>query len=329
LSLQTACSSAHLEDGDFFFVRNKGAVMPVWVKGNTSSGVFLINLHGGPGGSSIVGTIVPAMQDLENEFAVVYWDQRASGLSQGNPSPTTFTVEQYVEDTDLVVDTLAELYAPTSVFLYGHSWGGALGAAYLTDTDRQAKITGYIDIASGHNLVAGLPKSVIWLREYATEQIALGNEAEHWQNVFDWCDSAPDMTVPDNYFKLVEYRQGSNDVTYDPDSAGSFGPDSEFVFLSPMSFAVFFNEGNLGSQFNILELNLSADMANIVLPSIVLWGRHDGRNTAEMGQDAYDSLGTQSADKTLVFFENSAHQPFLEEQDLFVAEVTNFVERYR
>ena len=96
-----------------------------------------------------------------------------------------------------------------------------------------------------------------------------------------------------------------------------------------MSFAVFFNEGNLGSQFNILELNLSPGMADIVIPSLVLWGRHDGRNTEEMGQDAYDSLGTDPAHKSLVYFEKSAHQPFIEEPDLFVEEVIQFIERYK
>ena len=83
------------------------------------------------------------------------------------------------------------------------------------------------------------------------------------------------MTIPENYFTLVEYRRGSKDLTYDAESAPSIRPDSNFIFFSPMSFAVFFNEGNLGSQFNILELNLSPGMAGSVIPSLVLWGRHD------------------------------------------------------
>ena len=128
---------------------------------------------------------------------------------------------------------------------------------------------------------------------------------------------------------MVEYRRGSTDLTYDAESAPSIGPDSDLIFFSPMSFALFFNDANLGRQFNILELNLSPNMVDIVIPSLVLWGRHDGRNTAEMGRDAYDSLGTDPAHKSLIYFEKSAHQPFIEEPDRFVEEVIKFVERYK
>ena len=303
--------------------------MPVWVKGNLASGVFLLNLHGGPGGSSMIATLVPAMQELEENYAVVYWDQRASGLSQGNALPATFTLDQFVEDTDLLVDAIELLYEPTAVFVFGHSWGGALGAAYLLDASRQAKITGYIDIDSGHNLEVGLPKSVIWLRDYAALQVADGVDTELWQEVFAWCAAVPDMTVPDNFFRYAGYIDRSNAAIRDPDSADSVAPDAAFILASPMSFAAFLNPGNLISQFNILELNLSAQMSNITIPSIVLWGRHDGINTDEMGQDAFDSLGTTPGDKSLVFFEQSGHQPFIEERAAFVSAVTGFVEEYR
>lgn len=38
---------------DHFFLKNNGAEMPVFVKGNTSSGTFISNLHGGPSGGAI------------------------------------------------------------------------------------------------------------------------------------------------------------------------------------------------------------------------------------------------------------------------------------
>ena len=75
------------KDGDFFYLRSKGAVMPVWVKGNKASETFVIFLHGGPeGGSSQYYTIFPSHKKIEEHFAIVYWDQRMCGMSQGNPS---------------------------------------------------------------------------------------------------------------------------------------------------------------------------------------------------------------------------------------------------
>lgn len=62
-------------------------------------------------------------------------------------------------------------------------------------------------------------------------------------------------------------------------------------------------------NFNILELNLSQDMQKIKIPTVVIWGRHDGVNTIEMGYDAYNNIGGPNfQDKELVILENSAHE---------------------
>src|SRR3712207_597933 len=87
---------------DFFHVKNKGAEMPVWVRGNTNSGVFIVWLHGGPGGSSLntVGREPYFRNVLEPSYAVVYYDQRASGNAQGKIDESTLTVGQFAQDLD-------------------------------------------------------------------------------------------------------------------------------------------------------------------------------------------------------------------------------------
>ncbi|MCL2008189.1 MAG: hypothetical protein FWG77_08905, partial [Treponema sp.] len=51
-----ACDTLFLNDeykeGDWFYLENAGAVMPVWVQGNIASDVFVIWLHGGGAGGS-------------------------------------------------------------------------------------------------------------------------------------------------------------------------------------------------------------------------------------------------------------------------------------
>lgn len=51
-------------DGDFFYVENNEAQMPVWVRGNENSEVFIIHLHGGPGGSGIMVALSGALRPL-------------------------------------------------------------------------------------------------------------------------------------------------------------------------------------------------------------------------------------------------------------------------
>ncbi|MEZ4893022.1 MAG: hypothetical protein R2778_08395, partial [Saprospiraceae bacterium] len=62
-------------------------------------------------------------------------------------------------------------------------------------------------------------------------------------------------------------------------------------------------------------------------PSIVIWGRHDGVNTIEMGYDAYNSIGGPGfQDKEMVILENSAHEGYIEEQELFISTFRGFVD---
>ncbi|MCB0662765.1 MAG: alpha/beta fold hydrolase [Saprospiraceae bacterium] len=327
LFLFTACEKESFYDGDHFFVKNKGAEMPVYVKGNIQSGTFILFLHGGPGGNASLPSFMPVSRELEKDFAFAYWDQRGSGLSMGNPDQSTFTVEQFVEDLDLVVETILERYNHPRIVFYGISWGGALGSAYLSTNNYQEKIDGFICMDSGHNLVEGLPKSVVFVKDYAQQQIDLGKDVGYWTEARDWCAAEPDMTDKENYFKYDQYLTNTNAYRKDPNQEVQ-GPEVGLAgsMNSYLSLAVFFNGQYLVPRFNILTLNLSAQMEKIKTPSMVIWGRHDGVNTIEMGYDAYNSIGGPDfEEKELVILENSAHEGYIEEQDLFISSFRRFV----
>lgn len=323
----TACKKEKYFDGDHFFIKNKGAEMPVFVKGNLESNTVIIFLHGGPGGNASLPSFMPVSKDIEKDFAFAYWDQRGSGLSQGNPDASTFTVDQFVEDLDLVVETIKLRHNNPRIILYGISWGGALGSAYLSTGNNQDKITAFINMDSGHNLVVGIPKSVIFVKDFAQNQIDQGIDVGYWTEARDWCATVPDMSVVDNYFKYDGYLSNTNAYQKNPDQiiegpvVGAAGAMSSYL-----SLATFFNGQYLVPNFNILNLNLSAQMEKIKIPTLVIWGRHDGVNTIEMGFDAYNSIGGPGfTDKEMVILENSAHAGYVEEQELFLQTFRHFV----
>lgn len=327
LFMMSSCEKENFYDGDHFFIRNAGAEMPVYIKGNTASKTFILFVHGGPGSNASLVSFLPVAKELEKEYAFAYWDQRGSGLSQGNPDPSTFTVEQFVEDLDLVIEGINLRHDNPRIILYGVSWGGALGSAYLSTGNFQDKVTGFICMNSGHNLLEGIPKSVVFVKEYAQEQIDKGIDIAYWTEARDWCAGIPDMTIKENYFKYDAYLSNTNAYQYNPDQELQ-GPDVNAlgVMNSYLSLSIFFNGKYLANHFNILELNLSPQMVKIKIPSLVIWGRHDGVNTIEMGYDAYNSIGGPGfTDKEMVILENSAHLAHLEEQDLFKQAFQNFV----
>jgi pimeloyl-ACP methyl ester carboxylesterase len=311
--------------GDWFYLENKGAVMPLWVRGNTSSKTFIVFLHTGPGNTSMTYAVSSAHKKLQDEYAIVYYDQRASGIAQGNPKPETLTIEQFVEDLDKIVDLINHKYDNPSIFLLGRSWGGCLSAVYLLNDKRQNKISGWIEENGAHNIKMGLQLASEWVKEKAQEKIDNDDNANHWQKEIDWYNTQP-VFDSDNF---VRHQNNVNDLDgfyYDSKN----DPGNFFGFASPVP--VFYSLTTLyllnNNKFDMKNIDYSPEMYKITIPAMVLWGRHDGSLPVALAQNAYDSIGTTPSDKSLYIFESSAHCPSLEEPELWLNRMKEFVEKY-
>ncbi len=98
---------------------------PVWyqIRG-TGSGIPLVVLHGGPGGTSCGFS---ALAPLGGERPIVVYDQLGGGRSGRPADRNLWTVEHFVEELDLVRKQLGL----EKIHLMGHSWGGSLATAYV------------------------------------------------------------------------------------------------------------------------------------------------------------------------------------------------------
>jgi len=91
--------------------------------GDASSPVVIV-LHGGPGGDY---RDLLSLEELSDDYFLVFWDQRGTGLSERVPDgeldgPT------YLDDLDFLGDE----FSPDAPFhLIGISWGGAYATYYL------------------------------------------------------------------------------------------------------------------------------------------------------------------------------------------------------
>ncbi len=163
-----ACQKSEFyTEGDFFFLSNKGAKLPVWVKGNFESDVMLIIVHGGPGDSGLSFTITPGFKMLEDDYMMVYWDQRFSGLDQGNSDITKMDPEDFIEDTEKLVQLIQDKYPGKKLFMLGHSWGGQLSAGYLGRDDHASGFKGWIDLDG--SIYAELESRL--MKEYILERV--------------------------------------------------------------------------------------------------------------------------------------------------------------
>ncbi len=304
--------------------------MPIVVRGNKASNIFILFIHGGPGGTSIQKIGLPAFNELEEDYAMVYWDQRASGSSQGNSPDDLLTLDQFVEDLDKVVILLKDRYNNPEIFLMGHSWGGCLGTAYLADPIRQSKIKGWIEVDGAHDNPQGDDLSKEFVTSYAQDQVDKGIDVDFWNYALGWYEENPNFTSDQmEHYSFLEKCHG---YVADPSlkrSPKTFPEYSfSYLFSSPADvLAALTNYRHVIGKFIISDIDLTVRMKNITIPSLIVWGKKDGVIPYPMSGQAMNALG--STEKHLLTLDNSGHFGYYEEPGEFVKGVREFIERYK
>ena len=312
-----------------FFLNNDKAIMPVQIKGNTNSKVFIITLHGGPGDSGIRDFGDNGIfRDLESDYAVVYWDQRCAGLSQGNCDPRKLQVGDFVDDIDKLILVLEDVYGnDLSLLLLGHSWGATLGLDYLINGANKNKIRGYVHSNGSHNIPMLFEEQKEIMMFYANQQIALGNHVNDWQAILDEISNA-DPSLKKDRIKILTKTYETEELFISLDSVSrptlrvSLGS-----YLSGIFPALVNSNANDDFTLELFEYDISGRLSEITNPLALYWGKFDMVHPPKMAMDIYANVG--SAEKELIFFSRSFHSPMANENELFQLRVKEFVEKHR
>lgn len=317
-------------DGDFIFLRRNGADMPVWIRGNKGSDTFLVYLHGGPGGSALAGfASAPPFLAMRDQYGLVFWDQRASGMSQGNPPESSLTLEEFIVDTAQVIELIRSLYQPKHLVLMGHSWGGLLGTAYLLDATRQRGIDGWIEVDGSHSPARQYELSREWMLARAKQLRERGDDRADWNEVVAFYERTREL---DPHTAPTHYRYCDAAGAYWFDERKRPEVTAADIFGSPFSLGLVINPARTAEAIGLTygsTYDLSPRMNEIRIPALVLWGAEDGVIPAGMAEDAYRALGTAPEEKRQAVFEASAHSPMFEAPKEFEAEVRRFLENLR
>lgn len=310
-------------------VRHKKADMPAYIHGNASEKVFLIILHGGPGGNGLQYRINTIKSEIEKNNAIVYFDQRGSGNSQGTYANDEVDINVMAEDVLALVDVLKMKYGNDSrFFLLGHSWGGTLGPATLLKD--QSNFKGWIDVDGDHSPAGSYEVGRIALQEKANEQIALQNSVEYWQNVLDIANNVSPNFNLDDFFKLNRTAHNAEKQLIKDNVAKPEEIDGGSFFDYNL-WQILWNNGkiidimkNSGLYSSVSYTN---ELGNITIPSLVLWGKHDLVVPFVYAQEAFDNLG--SSQKEIFIFDQSAHSPMFSEPELFSQKVIEFINTHK
>ncbi len=307
------------------FVRHKNADMPAYIHGNASEKVFLIILHGGPGGIGLSYRTSTIKSVIEKTCAVVYFDQRGSGMAQGSYSKNGINIDIMAEDVLALAKVIKHKYGNDSrLFLMGHSWGGTLGPATLLKD--QSDFLGWIDVDGAHNSKNMYSEYIANFKRVASEQIEIGNDIDYWESVIDLVNNIdPEYNIKDIY-KLNSEAFIAEEKLENAKLINNIEIEDNKIIFKYNILTLLWNMSKIQSILdeNLFEnVNYTDRLSEIKIPSLVLWGKYDMVVPPKFAQEAFDNLG--SNEKKVVIFEKSGHSPMFNEPDLFANEVIQFI----
>jgi len=278
-----------------------GAREWVLIRGQTDKPIVLF-LHGGPG--------MPAMylayafqRPLERDFLVVQWDRRGAGKSYpSTQDPSRVRTSQEIADAVVLIDLLRQRYHQSKVIVVGHSYGSYLGIALVQqhpDLVRAYVGTGQVACDPAGETAIQNP----WLRAQATaagdaetlsqvgrpgwdKESALfryGAEVRRWRSMTPMILTglaAPEYTLRDG----LDVPKG---VAFTHRS---------YVYDGP-------------------SLPLYESVRSLGVPVYFFEGRRDYVSPTACAERLFAGISAPS--KTRIWFDESAHFPFLDEPEHF------------
>jgi pimeloyl-ACP methyl ester carboxylesterase len=289
----------------------------VMIRGESIANPPLIMLHGGPGWSE-TGLFRYFNAPLEQSFTVVYWDQRGAGKSFHRSIPqSSMTAEQLISDLDELVDAVRERLSADRVVIFGHSWGSVLGVLYAARFPEKViayvgcgQIGDWSEAESGSYAYALSEAQRRGRRRALSKLQAIGPPPYPAKAVFTerTCVVRLDGGMsPAAVWKMGQAVLGSRESSIlELRSAWR-----SFHFVMDAMWPEV-------SRLNLIELVPALEM-----PVFLFLGRKDHFVPPETSVTYLDALSAPS--KKLVWFENSGHEPFVDEPHEFNAAMAEMV----
>jgi len=283
-----------------------GAQQYILIRGWNRNNPILLMLHGGPGMPQMY--LAHQFQgELEKHFVVVQWDRRGAGKSYSRQvSAQSLSVEQLVADTHELVELLRQRFHQPKIILVGHSWGTYLGM--LTVQRYPDLFYAYVGMGQMTDSNQGRQLRREFIRQRAREtanQEALDDMEVHW---------------PDSSEKWL-FRFGGelhNSTSWWPLLwIGLRAPEyTAYDALHRMTAGLRLYEHGVehGKHGELVQ-----EVTALQVPAYFFLGRHDYNTPSTLAAEYLQTL--KAPNKKLVWFEESAHFPFLEEPGKFATEM--------
>jgi pimeloyl-ACP methyl ester carboxylesterase len=298
-------------------IRLGGTEQWIRARGRDVSNPVLLLIQQGPGAPMLN----EAADDnnlwrLEDEFVVVYWDQRACGKSYSRAiPPQSVTLEQMVADTYELVQGLRQRFNVAQVYFTGCSIGGTI-AAFLAS--RHPELVRAV-VCVGLDVQFDVAERVAY--EFALRQATRLGATRALRELRRI--GPPPHLDSKTFGTRVKWVTSFGGVNRKTTYTQLFLKTLRQLVLSG-DYSLFDISGTLrGIRFaqdqllpDLAKLNLFEMLPRLDVPVFLLQGRHDVVSPASTAEQYYHALQAPRG-KRLIWFDESAHVPQHEEPAKF------------
>jgi len=290
------------------------------IRGKDKSNPVLLFVHGGPG-SPEMPWAHHFSGGLEDHFVVVNWDQRRSGKSYSGTPKESLKIDQFVSDAHELTRLLLDRFGAEKIFIVGHSWGSVLSV--LTVRKYPDLYYAYVGIGQ---VVDMQQNEAISYRFVLDEAKKRGDRKAIRQ--LEKIGPPPYDAFRELYIQrkwLLKFGGAfHNEDSYKKYAKIALKQGKEYT---PADWVKFLLSNILVAKEmwdELMKINFFEQAPRIEIPVYFLVGRHDYNTPFELVEQYYEMLDAPMG-KRLIWFENSAHSPNLEEPEKFADVMINKV----
>jgi pimeloyl-ACP methyl ester carboxylesterase len=289
----------------------------VSIRGWDQNKPVLLFLAGGPGGTQMAA-VRHELAELEKDFIVVNWDQPGSGKSYYAEKTENIDVETYIQDGYALTEYLKKRFSQEKIYLVGESWGSALGIFLIErfpDSYHGFIGTGQmIDFVETEQMDYEKAMEIAVERndEETVKALEKNGLPPYYGDDVTWKSAV--------YLNYLSSYMANNPAIHNPgyntirDIASS-----EYGLLDKINyFRGVINTYNQVYQ-QLYSLDLRTDYNTLEIPVYFFLGRHDVNAPTSMVEEYLEVLNAPHGE--IVWFENSGHSPWINEQNKFVEDV--------
>jgi pimeloyl-ACP methyl ester carboxylesterase len=287
----------------------------ILIRGMDIKKPVILFLHGGPGTADMC-LLRKYTTGLQKHFVVVSWDQRGAGKSfTANDPDSSMNINKFISDAHELTKMLCHRFNQEKIFLVGHSWGSVLGV--LTIHKYPELFHAYTGISQIVNIHENERISYGWTLEQAKKSndkraVKILNEIGNPPYSGDWQKKF--MTQRRLLGKYGGELYGSTKGAF-PLIFGNLLRCTEYTLFDKVNFfrGIFSSVRLIWPE--LMRINLMELALSLKVPVYFVSGKHDYEAPHMLTEQYFKMLEAPS--KEMIWFENSAHLPNIEENEKF------------